>query len=329
LDSVKRTSQSPSLKIAFSVIVLVVSAAAATALFLAYRLVAPPRGADLNRLAWEANFRERGLAVPVRGPRDGYWGAAMPAQVKVPDLGWKEAEVHLPGRVEEDRNGMQSFDVPGPRWHILIIGGSVAWGAYASSIETTYFALVARELAAKHLPVRITVLAAGAWTSENELAALQRRSPALRPDIVILLDGLNDLMMRAGSADQRAADYLVHVRAFRDAARAEGATVVLALQPFLLQKHMLTALEERVLELSVDAATPVSLLRTGYSRLRSGLALLAQQEGTVFLDCSDSFDDERATTFTDIWHFADPGHRLLADRLVQGLTPVLARMKTD
>ena len=65
-----------------------------------------PSGKKLNRAAWEASFTERGLPLPA-GPRDGYWGSRMPAWVKDEDVGWREAEVHLPRLVEEDAQGMQ------------------------------------------------------------------------------------------------------------------------------------------------------------------------------------------------------------------------------
>ena len=50
-----------------------------------------------------------------------------------------------------------------------------------------------------------------------------------------------------------------------------------------------------------------------------GLRDLARSGGATFIDCSDVFATERATTFTDLWHFADPGHALLADRLAPAL----------
>ena len=40
---------------------------------------------------------------------------------------------------------------------------------------------------------------------------------------------------------------------------------------------------------------------------------------------SSVFATERATTFTDLWHFADPGHALLAERIAPALLEVLGR----
>jgi len=148
----------------FTAVMMSIPAAGVTGLWLAHRRLVQPSGEKLNRLAWEATFRERGLPVPPGGPRDGFWGARMPPWTPDPELGWREAEAHLPGLVEEDASGVQRLERPDARRHLLILGGSVAWGAYASSLETTYFARLARWLAQRQCPVRITVLAAGAWT---------------------------------------------------------------------------------------------------------------------------------------------------------------------
>ncbi len=282
-----------------------------------------PSGKKLNRTAWEASFADRGLPVPA-GPRDGYWGSRMPAWVKDEGVGWHEAEVHLPGLVDVDARGMQHVG-SGKGARVLILGGSVAWGAYASSIGETYFAHAARLLDEAGVPVDVTVLAAGAWTSENELEALRRYGLALKPDVVVFLDGLNDLTQGKGSSeDQRVRRYLDHVHEGRDLAETRGARVVIVLQPALTAKRRRSALEERILDIMADKA---AIVPTAYARMRVGLAGLEDEEGTRFVDCSESFSTEAATTFTDIWHFADPGHRLLGRCLAEGLVPVLQGME--
>jgi hypothetical protein len=102
--------------------------------------------------------------------------------------------------------------------------------------------------------------------------------------------------------------------------RASGAAVVIALQPSLLKKSR-SRIEDRLLELSLDAAAQARV-RQGYARIRAGLRELARAEGTTFADCSNVFGSEPATTFTDLWHFADPGHALLADHLAPMLLEV-------
>jgi lysophospholipase L1-like esterase len=300
---------------------MAISALGVAGLWLGRRLLFLPSGEALNRMAWEANFRERGLAVPPRGPRDGYWGARMPPQKKVAGIGWLEAEAHLPGLVEEDAAGLQRWGPADAPRHVLILGGSVAWGAYASSEEATWFARMGRWLAARGVPVRVTVLAAGAWTSAHELEALRLRGLSLDPDVVLILDGLNDLTLGTAEEDERVAGYLGRMREARDLARARGIGVVYALQPWLLDKRR-TRIEDRILKLSLDAPAQADV-RNGYARFRAGLRELARGEGTAFVDASDTFAAERATTFTDLWHFADPGHALLAERLGPALLEAL------
>ena len=91
-------------------------------------------GKELNRVAWEASFTERGLPVPPGGPRDGLWGSRIPRWVRHPEIGWHEPEVHLPGLVEEDALGLQHVRAEGAAASVMILGGSVAWGAYASTL---------------------------------------------------------------------------------------------------------------------------------------------------------------------------------------------------
>jgi len=308
-------------RIAFTALMMLISAAGVWGLWLAKRRFILPAGEALNRMAWEANFSERDLPIPPGGPRDGFWGARMPPQVKDPEVGWLEAEAHLPGLVEEDAAGLQRWGPADAPRHVLILGGSVAWGAYASSGEAAYFAQMGRLLAAQGSPVRITVLAAGAWTSVNELAALRERGLALHPDAVMFLDGLNDLTLGKGSADALAGAYLQRMREARDLLRPEGIPIVFVLQPWLLDKGR-SRIEDRVLKLSLDEDGQARV-RDGYAQMRAGLLELAQGGGATFIDGSNVFAGERATTFTDLWHFADPGHALLADRLVLALKPVL------
>jgi hypothetical protein len=306
---------------------LAVPAAGLAGLWLAKRKLVKPSGEALNRMAWEAGFTERGLPVPAGGPRDGYWGARMPGRVKDPEIGWHEAEAHIPGLVEEDAQGLQRLETPDARAHLLILGGSVAWGAYASSIETTYFARLALALDAAGHPVNITILAAGAWTSEHELKALRSRGLDLSPDVVLIFDGLNDLTLGNASEDERVTGYLNRIREARDLVLGHGAPLLIALQPMMLNKRR-SAIEERVLALGLDDAGQARV-GNGYARMREGLQELAKTDGVSFVDCSDVFDSERATTFTDLWHFPDPGHALLADRLTPALLDVVGRTAAD
>jgi len=267
-------------------------------------------------MAWQASFSERGLPVPQGGPRDGNWGKGGPAMVKDTDVGYREAEVHRPGFVEVDASGMQVHESAGARAKVLVVGGSVAWGAFASTEEETYFAYAARFLQDAGWPVRFTILAAGGWTSENELSALSRYGLAQHPDVIIFLDGLNDVTLGTG---RRVRKYVDRIRRARDLAEANGAVFVMALQPALSFKHNKSRLEKRIVELTQDEP----FIPEAYLSMRSQLAALADGSRARFLDCSEALNGEKATTFADIWHFGDPGQRLLGRCLAEGLSPVL------
>jgi lysophospholipase L1-like esterase len=197
----------------------------------------------------------------------------------------------------------------------------VAWGAYASGLAETYFAHLAAELRQAGLPVDVTVMAAGAWTSENELKALRFHGPTLRADVVVFLDGLNDLTEGPeASENTRVLRYLDHLHEARDVAQTLGGRVLISLQPTLAGKRRKTRIERRILELM---AREMASVPTAYPRMRVGLRGLEDAQGTRFVDCSDAFSGEAPTTFTDIWHFADPGHRLLGRCLAGGLVPMV------
>lgn len=277
-------------------------------------------GKELNKFAWDASFSERGLPVPGGGPRDGLWGSRIPRWVSDPALGWHEPEVHLPGLVEEDALGVQRLRAESPKASVLILGGSVAWGAYASTLAETYFAHVAEQLRDAGVPVDVTVVAAGAWTSENELEALRLHAPGLRPDVVVFLDGLNDLTEGPEAGENtRVLRYLDHLHEGRDIAETLGARVLISLQPVLTGKRHKTRIEKRILQLM---AKEMAFVPTAFPRMRVGLRGLEDDQGARFVDCSDAFSGEAATTFTDVWHFADPGHRLLSRCLGEALIPM-------
>ena len=304
----------------------------------AYSRLHRPSGEELNRLAWEASFRERALPVPVGGPRDGYWGSRMPKPVEDDDTGWREGVAHLDGLAHVDAAGIQwaGDDVPGAR-RIVILGASVAWGSYSSSIETAYFERLRRRIEPRIGPVRLAVVAAGAWDSENERLAFEKRVLPLDPEVVLLLNGMNDLTRssarrrrRVGWPEVAARDavprYLANMAAIRDLAWARRVVVVFALQPFVLSKARKTPLERRVLELTFTQGLTERMLAEGFPALRAGLQALCRDGRARCADTGGVFDGEEATTFTDAWHFADPGHALLSDALAGPLTDLLSQM---
>lgn len=316
---------------------------------MAYREVVAWSGMRLNRQAWEASYTERGLAVPPSGPRDGYWGARLGKHLPDPVLGWVLREIHLPGLLEVDSRGMQhAGGGPSVKARLLILGGSVAFGAYASSAETTYFHRLAELLARRSAPVDITVYAAGAWKSSQEITALELHGLSVRPDLVLFLDGLNDLTNGSNAHTlygvasptldgsrwhplyhehdyvERVALYLENMTRARQLLGRRGIALVLALQPALFEKAMPSPLEERIERAALRPHGSKAVLQEAYGRVRAGLAGLAGPGGLRFVDCSGVFGDTRETSFTDLWHFADPGHTALAECLAAALGPVVA-----
>jgi len=156
---------------------------------------AGPEGIDLNKIAWENSYKERGLQVPENGPREGFWGSRIRRKKRAPYLYWIEPEIKIDNLLEVNSSGFQIAGDPKiAKVKILIIGGSVAFGAYASNISNTYFAQVHDFLVSKGLSVATYVLAAGAWKSDQEIIALLNYGLSVKPDIVVFVNGLNDLI---------------------------------------------------------------------------------------------------------------------------------------
>ena len=290
-------------------------------------LLGGPSGRELNRVAWEESYRERGLPVPEGGPREGYWGDRIkPMNLACAPLVYCEREQTRSGAYAIDAQGFQHAGPADAPFRVLVLGGSVAFGAYASSAAETYFAKLAEGLAVRGLPTRVSVLAASAWVSGHELAAFLLRGGEAAPQVALFLDGLNDITNQDYlEPPVRVATYRQNTTSAREAARALGVDVVFALQPWPDGKATRTPIEERLVELTFakhpDTTREVRL--RSYAEMREALAALAQGPGVHFVDCSGAFANEKATTFADYWHFSDPGHSLLAQCLVDGIAPVL------
>jgi lysophospholipase L1-like esterase len=285
------------------------------------------KGQGLNSRAWRASYSERHLPVPA-GPREGWWGVNITPRHDG-QLGIVLPERHVPGYFEIDRWGMQTvIGAPHPQVHLLIVGGSVAAGAYASNLGRTYFAQLAHRLsAAAGRPVQVTVLATGAWTSENELQAFRFRGAALKPDYVIFLNGMNDLILyKQWPEEKRVEQYLTHMRQARDIALAHHIKVIFSPQPFLPEKKKKTGYEVLIL---AESYPRVDRLIKAHEDMMAGLRLLEIPEKVYVEDCSGAFDKRRKTVFSDIWHFSDIGQAILAKELTRDLAPLLIFSKID
>jgi hypothetical protein len=300
-----------------------VTVALLTASPLLIKPLAKLKGIGLNGRAWRATFSERHLPVPSTGPREGYWGARLKNYGHDPDIGVIAPETHIPGLVEVDRNGLQyAFSAPHPDTSLLIIGGSVAFGAYASRASQAYFHHLALRLGGLHHRVKIIVQATGGWTSVNELAVFKKRGIAMKPDYVLLLDGMNDVvLLRDRPEEQRVREYLERMREIRDLALAHGIKVIFCPQPFLPEKNKKSALEVIILN---ETYHPLNRLIAAWAQLREGLDSLAIPGKVYVLDASGVFDHARHTIFTDIFHFTDIGQFRLGRYMAKRLDPILA-----
>ncbi len=282
-------------------------------------------GLELNRAAWEASYAERDRGVPPVGPRDGYWGERIrPQKRPCGDLEACERTQTIPLLAVIDGRGFQHVGAGAdalPR--LLFVGSSVAFGAYSSTIESAYFTVLLRALEAEFPNLGISVLACNGSVGMEDFEAYALRGSEVGPDVVVFLNGLNDLTNRPG---QRPAEgvrrYRRSVRLAARLGRLQGRQMVFAIQPFLGGKVHKTALERRLLDLTIDDYE--SQLNPWYRRLAAETQELARRDGAAaFLDYSDLLAEERQTTFADQWHFSDFGHAILAGALARDLAPLL------
>lgn len=280
-----------------------------------------PQGVELNKFAWEASYSERQLDVPSKGPREGYNGYRLWKYTVSLPFGRLAVNVMSPRLFAYDKLGRQYYQCEHANCkNLLILGGSVAGGAYASEIKKTYFNILGETLAQKSCACHITVMSGGGWTSENEIPTLKVLLGEKRYDVVMFLDGLNDLTeLKDRYMEQRIHTYLHNMQEALDLNSSKGIITVFALQPFLPDKIHKSRIEKRIIKLyRVD-----KLLGTSFHRIKAGLKKLSNQENAYYIDCSDVLNNERVTTFADLWHFSDYGHVLLAQKLAGHLVPVL------
>jgi lysophospholipase L1-like esterase len=219
--------------------------------------------------------------------------------------------------------------------------------------DTTYFHVLGTELERLETPADVTVVASGAWKSLQEVPALATYGPELHPDVVVVIDGLNDLTNGAtaralyGQAvptadgspwsityhthdyEQRVADYLENMRRAAAMTTSLGGDLLVVLQPALVDRAHRTPVEDALLTVSLVPHASAEVLTRSYEGMRRGLTELAQSGVLHFLDGSRLFDVERATTFTDMWHFTDFGHAILGRAIAAQLAPLLGRPRPE
>jgi hypothetical protein len=283
---------------------------------------AEEKGKDLNQRAWEASFSERGLNVPPGGPRDGYWqmGLAEKRLIDSP-MRWHEIAVKKPGILQIDDDGRQHWQSERePTTRIIVVGGSVAFGAYASREDATWFSVMGGKLEALGISADITVLAAGAWKSPNELDALSNYAEAF--DLAVFVNGLNDLAVQhegdpyePGDMTNRAQHYLMHMRRSAEICRERQARMLVVLQPCLYELTNPSPIERELIRTAYSHKNAKALFQSGYQIMRDGLTAMAERGDIRFFDASRTFNDEKYTSFCDVWHFTDPLQAIFGERL--------------
>ena len=230
-------------------------------------------------------------------------------------MGWIEPELDKGPLFEIDGKGLQSVGADSASFHLLIIGASVAWGSYASLEKTTYFSLLEQQLNREGHRIKISILAAGAWISSQEVMALLHIGFGLNPNVVLFLDGMNDITNADEPEIDRARQFIENMKLAGQICAGKNIDLVYALQPSIAEKKVKSKLEQRIVQTLPPTAREQEI-KKDYQRIR--VALKAMKGSKIrFLDCSDVFSAEVPTTFADLWHFADPGHQLLADFLTK------------
>src|SRR2546427_786398 len=97
---------------------------------------------------------------------------------------------------------------------VAIVVVTAALVAATPLVYWFFFALLAEKLAPAVGPVEVTNLACGGWSSVNEIKRVKLHAIPLDPDVILFVDGLNDLSERRKvPIDERVTDYLANMRA--------------------------------------------------------------------------------------------------------------------
>lgn len=273
-----------------------------------------PGRSDLNKMAWEASFLERGLQVPPDGPREGPWGqSVIKGDKNCGFLRYCLKTVNKPGMVEIDKDAFQyTAPVANPKIRILIIGASVARGAFASSASKVYFETLSQKLQAAGLPAEIVIFATDGWISSDKTAAFaDPRIKRVNPELVIFIGGLNDVTIRPATSDG-VKSYLRDMAVIGELGRLKGVHVLYVLQPTLYHKRQKSVTEQTLVRESLFDS---EVIIQDYALMATGLDQIATQKKMSFWNASGVFDSEQATIFADEWHFSDPGQSIFAEGL--------------
>ena len=169
--------------------------------------------------------------------------------------------------------------------------------------------------------------------------------------MIVFLNGLNDLtngataktlygekiqpadgspwtpLYHAHDYRQRVSDYLNNMDAAWTISQNAGCDLLVVLQPSLVERASRTKIEKALLKGSLKPHASAQSFTESYASIRAGLSKRSQKEGFHYLDCSRCFNGEPETTFADIWHFSDFGHKILADAMAEKISAILKQRK--
>ena len=103
--------------------------------------------------------------------------------------------------------------------------------------------------------------------------------------------------------------------------------MLVVFQPSLVERANRTKIEEALLKGSLIPHASAEVFNESYASIRTGLIRRSQKQGFHYLDCSKSFNGEQETTFADLWHFSDFGHKILADAMAEKISAILKQRK--
>jgi hypothetical protein len=288
---------------------------------------------DLRDLAWRQTYVEHGQPVPPGGRREEWNGQKLTFKRPCKDVSICWSAINNPA-IFIDENGYQYSQSCRPREadraDVLVVGGSVAEGAHASTTERTWWNQLDRTLTTlRGTPTCVVVFALGGAKSEWEFQATRSFLKQFQPKLVISMSGLNDLVNH-GTDDgnklaQYSLDYLSNTFNMARLAESKGAVFVHAFQPALFDKQNLTPIERSLLPGYVktagyDADAPKRVFGPHLDRIATAASRAAWLDRNyIFIDLRHVTSSSHKTLFADLWHFQDPLHehlgRVLAHRI--------------
>ena len=118
------------------------------------------------------------------------------------------------------------------------------------------------------------------------------------------------------TAQSQLAFYTHTVQQIRRILDLDGVRAIFLLQPeVFLTRKQLTDSERRMLDDELTAAGRTYCFQRLFPEIAASMTTTARQEGFVFLNLTDAFDQASQQTFSDDAHLTPEGNRIIAERL--------------